>query len=74
MISYLGIQNQLKAISSVNFPTPRGKAKGEGERDCALQETLVGLAFPQYNASYRVPCQRGGCQWSGSFDGVHRLL
>ena len=39
-----------------------------------FRKPLVGLAFPHYNASYRVPCQRGGCQWSGSFDGVHRLL
>ena len=46
MISYLGIQNQLKVISSVNFPIPRGKAKGEGERDCALQETFGRSSFP----------------------------
>ena len=42
----VGIQNQLKAVSSVNFPTPRGKAKGEGERDCALQETFGRSSFP----------------------------
>ena len=46
MISYLGIQKQLKAISSVNFPTPKGKAKGEGERDCALQETFGRSSIP----------------------------
>ena len=36
----------MPAGEAMNFPTPRGKAKGEGERDCALQETFGRSSFP----------------------------